>query len=193
MVGLAFAPLRGRRLPDVQGTLWLDGQTGHLRYLEYTYTRLPFASSDARLGGRVDFVQLPAGGWIVSRWRIRMPILVRENPRAPPIVTALVESGGEVLGVRTGRGARVPLRTVSAGPNPGGVRATSVHTRPERSLRELPERVAVAFGDLVRDRDGLRNVGVERGDQDPGIRIDREHLVSWLDLVAVEHGFGPRG
>jgi hypothetical protein len=122
MVGLAFAPLRGRRLPDVQGTLWLDGQTGHLRYLEYTYTRLPFASSDARLGGRVDFVQLAEGGWIVSRWRIRMPILQRENPRAPPIVTALVESGGEVLGVRTRRGVRVPMRTASGGPNADAVR-----------------------------------------------------------------------
>lgn len=119
MVGLAFAPLRDRRLPDVQGTLWLDGQTGHLRYLEYTYTQLPFASSDARLGGRVDFVQLAEGGWIVSRWRIRMPILERENPRALPIVTALVESGGEVLDVRTRGGARVPLRTVSGEPNTG--------------------------------------------------------------------------
>lgn len=117
MVGLAFAPLRGRRLPDVQGTLWLDGQTGHLRYLEYTYTRLPFASYGAGLGGRVDFVQLAEGGWIVSRWRIRMPILEREDPRALPIVTALVESGGEVLDVRTRRGAPVPLRTVSGGPN----------------------------------------------------------------------------
>ncbi|HEX8322205.1 carboxypeptidase-like regulatory domain-containing protein [Longimicrobium sp.] len=129
MVGLAFAPVRDRRLPDVQGTLWLDGQTGHLRYLEYTYTRLPFASSDARLGGRVDFVQLPAGGWIVSRWRIRMPILVRENPRAQPIVKALVESGGEVLGVRTGRGARVPLRTVSVGQNSPAVASLAASPR----------------------------------------------------------------
>ncbi|CAA9351518.1 MAG: hypothetical protein AVDCRST_MAG89-3150 [uncultured Gemmatimonadetes bacterium] len=122
MVGLVFAPLRGRRLPDVQGTLWLDGQTGHLRYLEYTYTRLPFASAEARLGGRVDFVQLAEGGWIVSRWRIRMPVLERKNPRAQPVVTAMVESGGEVLGVRTRRGAPVPMRAVSGGPNAAAIR-----------------------------------------------------------------------
>lgn len=142
MVGLAFAPLRGRRLPDVQGTLWLDGRTGHLRYLEYTYTRLPFASFDTRLGGRVDFVQLPEGGWIVSRWRIRMPILERENPRAPPIVKALVESGGEVLGVRTRGGARVPLRTVSGGPNGAAVRRWTYLASPSSGSTSRARRAA---------------------------------------------------
>lgn len=148
MVGLAFAPLRGRRLPDVQGTLWLDGQMGHLRYLEYTYTRLPFPSPGAQLGGRVDFVQLAEGGWIVSRWRIRMPILERESPRAQPVVTALVESGGEVLGVRTRRG--VPLRTASGGPNGSAVAsrdaiaavtdAPSHRATPPRDLRRTSPR-----------------------------------------------------
>jgi hypothetical protein len=117
LVGLAFAPLRGRRLPDVRGTLWLDGRTGHLRYLEYTYTQLPFASYGARLGGRLDFAQVAEGRWIVSRWSIRMPILERGNPRAQPAVTAVVESGGEVLDVRTSQGAQVAVQTVSGGSN----------------------------------------------------------------------------
>jgi hypothetical protein len=125
LVGLAFAPLRGRRLPDVQGTLWLDGRTGQLRYLEYTYTRLPFANSGARLGGRLDFAQVAGGGWIVNRWSIRMPILERGNPRAQPVVTALVESGGEVLDVRTSRGGQVAVRSVSEGTNAPAAAASS--------------------------------------------------------------------
>ncbi|HEU0299623.1 MAG TPA: carboxypeptidase-like regulatory domain-containing protein [Longimicrobium sp.] len=40
MVGLEFAPVLGRRLPDVHGILWMDRRGARLRYLEYTYTGL---------------------------------------------------------------------------------------------------------------------------------------------------------
>jgi hypothetical protein len=105
LVGLVFAPLRDRRLPDVRGTLWLERETGHLRYVDYSYTGLPFAPSRADLGGRLEFVQVADGGWIVNRWTIRMPVLARQYERMDPVITALVESGGEVLDIRPVSGA----------------------------------------------------------------------------------------
>jgi hypothetical protein len=105
LVGLVFAPLRDRRLPDVRGTLWLERETGHLRYVDYSYTGLPFVRSRADLGGRLEFRQVADGGWIVNRWTIRMPVLARQYERMDPVVTALVESGGEIVDIRQVSGA----------------------------------------------------------------------------------------
>lgn len=76
LAGLAFVPVRGRRVPDVSGTLWLDRASSELRSLEYRYTGLERDLADARLGGRVEFLRLPAGQWIVSYWHVRMPRMV---------------------------------------------------------------------------------------------------------------------
>jgi carboxypeptidase family protein len=72
-VGLSFVPVPGRRVPDVRGALWLDEGSDELRALEYRYTRLPAGQNDERIGGTIEFLRLPAGGWIVHRWQIRMP------------------------------------------------------------------------------------------------------------------------
>jgi hypothetical protein len=73
LVGLAFEPIPGRKVPEVNGTMWVDRGTSELRYLEYDYTGLPKLLERARLGGRVQFERLPVGAWIVSYWHIRMP------------------------------------------------------------------------------------------------------------------------
>jgi hypothetical protein len=105
LVGLAFAPLRSRTRPDVRGTLWLTRDTGRLRYLEYSYTRPPYRRTRFDVGGRLDFAQMDDGGWIVSRWSIRMPVLGKKYMEMHPVVTALVESGGEVLDIGPAPGA----------------------------------------------------------------------------------------
>lgn len=109
LVGLGFAPLRGRRLPEVRGTLWLDGRTGHLRFVEYTYTNLPYTRRGAALGGRIEFAQVGGGGWIVNRWTMRMPGMVVRTRGLKPVVIGLVETGGEVMDVRTATGAPVSI------------------------------------------------------------------------------------
>jgi hypothetical protein len=73
LAGLAFQPIKGRRVPDVSGTLWVDRETSELRNLEFSYTGLPGALNRKELGGRVEFTQLPGGRWIISYWHIRMP------------------------------------------------------------------------------------------------------------------------
>jgi hypothetical protein len=110
LVGLDFAPLRGRRVAEVRGTLWLDGKTGHLRFVEYTYTNLPYERRGTPLGGRIEFAQVAGGGWIVNRWTMRMPGMVVRPRGLKPVVIGLVEMGGEVVDVRTATGEPVSIQ-----------------------------------------------------------------------------------
>ena len=121
LIGLAFEPIKGRKLPDVEGTLWLDRESSELRFLEYKYTALPADIPPElpldKVGGRVEFKRLPSGHWIVERWAIRMPLVVIEQTRFQrqdgrgmeerlrPMLRAIVESGGEVTAVLGRAGA----------------------------------------------------------------------------------------
>ncbi|HEX8672519.1 MAG TPA: carboxypeptidase regulatory-like domain-containing protein, partial [Longimicrobium sp.] len=105
MIGLAFEPVRGRRLPDVQGTLWLDPASAELRFMEFAYTGLAAIAQGDSWGGTVEFDQTDAGTWIVNRWKLRLPVVGRVvNPRgrsvadAPVGVVSISEVGAEVLG-----------------------------------------------------------------------------------------------
>ena len=113
LVGLAFEPVSGRRNPDIQGTLWLDSRSGHLRFAEFRYLRGP-GPDDDRIGGRVEFTQLPTGAWIVDRWWIRMPeIAVRTQwhrttgTRVDETIAGISEIGAEVQTVLDQRGRRI--------------------------------------------------------------------------------------
>ena len=100
LVGLAFEPVASRKVPDVVGTLWVDRSSSELRFLEFRYANL---SEDVRTGlesGRVDFSRLANGGWIVSRWNVRV---------------GHREGGGEVTPVATESAARVANRAVVTG------------------------------------------------------------------------------
>jgi hypothetical protein len=77
-IGLAFEPTRERRdLPEIRGTLWLDRATSELRRLDFRYVGIPAEMMDADAGGLVEFAHLPHGAWVVSRWNIRMPVIVQ--------------------------------------------------------------------------------------------------------------------
>lgn len=105
LVGLAFEPVRGRRVPDVRGTLWLDRRSANLRYLEYRYTGSIGDLPLDRAEGRIDFERLPNGAWIVRRWHIRMPQVVSAQVRLNSLsatqqrVIRFREEGGEVVRV----------------------------------------------------------------------------------------------
>ena len=74
MIGLAFDPVRGRELPDVSGVLWLDRASAEVRHLDFGYTRVRVSDPEA-LGGRVEYVRLPNGAWIVQQWHLRWPTM----------------------------------------------------------------------------------------------------------------------
>lgn len=103
LIGLAFEPVPGRRLPEIEGTLWLDPADSQLKWLDFRYLNLglPDAASSAAAGGRVEFRAMPNGTWIVDSWRIRMP---RVEGFVNPLngtrgvrLAGVAEQGGDVL------------------------------------------------------------------------------------------------
>lgn len=101
LIGLAFSPVPGRRVPDVGGVLWIDSVSAELRNLEFWFVdrQLPSrASGRGRSGGQVVFARLPDGAWSPVAWRLRMPVLKprEESALAPatgPELTGWVETG----------------------------------------------------------------------------------------------------
>ena len=110
MVGLGFEPVQGRKVPDIQGVLWMDAATAELENIEFTYRSIPELRLKREFGGQVRFDRLPNGRWIVSAWVIRMPVLEedRRQRAALPggldvdassrlVLRAVREEGGTVL------------------------------------------------------------------------------------------------
>ncbi len=112
LIGLGFEPVPSRKLPDVEGVLWLDRQSSELRSLEFRYVNLPrHLRVDGPSGGMVEFMPLPSGAWIVHRWSIGIPTAFREV-RVNPFVLrrradAFRYTGGEVLTITDRTGALV--------------------------------------------------------------------------------------
>lgn len=109
-VGLAFQPVRGRDVPDISGTFWIDAGTSELVRLDYAYVNLDPDVTFRDVGGEVRFQRLPDGSWIVPEWSIRMPRLARARDfQGRPIVrqAGLRVAGGTVLTVREPGGGTV--------------------------------------------------------------------------------------
>ena len=128
LVGLAFTPAKGRTLSDIAGTLWIDRKTAELRFVDYTYTRLPEDLVAPKAGGRIEFLRLPSGTWIVHNWAIRMPLAVlKQRPMAmgtAPEVVGFIETGGNAVEIKT-RGGAVVYRSDSLAAALASVAATS--------------------------------------------------------------------
>jgi hypothetical protein len=82
LIGLTFEPIEGRKLPDIEGVLWLDAASAELRTLEFEYKNLYPWLTPGDYTGTAEFVRLEEGAWIMRRWQIRSP---------------LIEEGAEVL------------------------------------------------------------------------------------------------
>lgn len=106
-IGLEFEPIRGRRLPDIRGTLWLDAATAQLRRLEFRYVNRPVDHDMGDAGGEVVFGRLPNGTWIVRDWGIRMPILGANPQRTRLVVLGYQVQGGIVWRVSDPGGTTV--------------------------------------------------------------------------------------
>jgi len=107
-LGLAFVPVPGRNLPDVEGVLRIDEGTRELRYLEFTYTRLGKEEGLGGPGGRVAFQRLEDGSWIVNDWTLTMPVVGRVRPVGQPTgpveryrLLGWIEAGGRAAVHRT--------------------------------------------------------------------------------------------
>ncbi|MCZ6915517.1 MAG: carboxypeptidase-like regulatory domain-containing protein [Gemmatimonadetes bacterium] len=106
LIGLAFEPVPDREVPDVEGTLWLDEETGELRTVEFRYVEIPMRVSEDHLGGWATFLPMPSGAWILDRWQLLIPNISWRGRRRPRIA-GYRDTGGRVLEVHTLEGNRV--------------------------------------------------------------------------------------
>ena len=151
LVGLTFSPVLGARVPDIAGTLWVDRQNAELRHLEFQYVQLPRGLADPRVGGRLAFMRVPTGAWVVHEWVIRMPIIT-DTTTAPtqliafPRIVGLRERGGSAEQIKTSVGTLVfrsgsvdtippAARPVPALPVSPAVAAAADTSRPPRAPR----------------------------------------------------------
>ena len=122
-IGLAFEPVKDRKLTDIEGVLWLNEQTAELRSLEFTYTNTPPQLPRAERGGEATFQRLPNGAFIVREWSIRSPVFQRTESTfagrrvGGESIVGYTVDGGEVINIidRTGRIVDASPRAVLAG------------------------------------------------------------------------------
>ncbi len=75
-IGIAFHPNDSRSgVPDIDGVAWLEKASAELQEVKFEYVNLPDAVRAARPGGDVSFKRMPRGGWIISAWQARFPVL----------------------------------------------------------------------------------------------------------------------
>jgi hypothetical protein len=109
-VGLVFEPVRGRRLTDIEGVLWLSEQTAELLILEFEYVNAPATFPRGEYGGHARFRRLPGGAVIVHTWHIATPIVqlfedqIQGRVVGSERVAGTFTSGGEVLRIVERRG-----------------------------------------------------------------------------------------
>ena len=121
LVGLAFEPMSGRDRTEVRGALWIDEATSALRTMELGFTEIPGRVTDERIGGTIEFMQLPSGAWIVQRWEIRTPVLRWRGSDDPAIrtrrdraaISYFLDSGGEILEITARDGSKTYPATLA--------------------------------------------------------------------------------
>lgn len=74
-VSVAFAPVSGRTIPDIRGSVVLDRQTSAVRSITFSYTGLPRSVSRERYGGSATFAEIAGAGWLTSHWEVRAPVI----------------------------------------------------------------------------------------------------------------------
>ncbi len=130
-VGLAFQPTASRRVPEIAGVVWLDGETAELQRIQFGYVGLMDSPEVGYPPGEVTFTRLPDGAWIVKEWWIRMPSfaeasrgeILRIGHRMVGGTTAAVTdaAGRTVLDARSASIFGVVADSAGTGPPPGPV------------------------------------------------------------------------
>lgn len=112
-IGLDFEPTGDRPVPDVRGTLWMDPKSLELRSMEFGYTGYDMPFGTAGVGGKLEFLKLQNGGWIITRWEIRMPVIGSRR-----LMSGRADS---LMGYREAGGTAVPTSLVSVSAQRTGV------------------------------------------------------------------------
>ena len=109
---LEFEPtVERRRVAEVKGTVWLDRASSELRRVAFGYANVSNNDED-HAGGEMRFARLDNGGWVISQWSIRMPVLERPAETRSFRGKQLPDAGLHVAEIQVTGGA---LGTVIAG------------------------------------------------------------------------------
>lgn len=101
IIGLSFAPVPGRRIPEIAGVAWIDQTTSELQRITFKYVNAGLVSRFGG-GGETRFRRLASGAWLVSEWYLRMPRIERVG--AVTAAQGFEENGGGLLAPRPGDG-----------------------------------------------------------------------------------------
>jgi hypothetical protein len=125
LTGLTFDPIKDRYgISDIKGTIWMNTKSSDLVRLEYRYTGVTPVQADEGAGGQIDFVRMRNGGFAISRWSIRMPV-----------VQLVQFSGRGGLGAPSGQQPRLmEVRVVGGDLVAATVAGDTLWTRPNVSL-----------------------------------------------------------
>lgn len=93
-IGVSFSPIPKRRLPDIDGVLWVDEKTSELREVRFHYVNAGILTA-FEPSGFTSFYRLPSGAWIVKEWQLRLPKL--ERGKDGLVASAYLEFGGRVV------------------------------------------------------------------------------------------------
>ncbi len=189
LVGLEFRPIRSQpNRTDIEGVLWLSRETGELEWLDFGYRGLPGIAGEHQsdqIGGRVEFVGVPDGGWIVSKWHIRMPLMAEERDRFSGGLRArlvgIAEEGGRVVRAlrrATGQVAYAELGGAVVGEVAGGVAGDLVAVVGVGLEAVVDEGGGFAIGGLPEGSYGLAHVRPSL------LGLDREYVGAEASVVA---------
>ncbi len=171
-IGIGVRPGRERLgVNDIRGTLWLDRATSELRAFEYLYTGLPTELAVAKAGGRVEFMRLPTGHWIVSSWSIRMPqaairkgvagVGVHARVEARTFVQSIHVTGGETTDVERDGVSLYHVERAVAAAEPPANRPAVAGAEPQLTHPPSTSRGAVVSGRITPEHDTVGIPGVE--------------------------------
>ncbi|HVF39303.1 MAG TPA: carboxypeptidase-like regulatory domain-containing protein [Gemmatimonadaceae bacterium] len=96
-IAMAFEPVPGRQVADISGYVWVDQASSELREITFRFANAGLLSR-FNAGGSTRFRRMPSGAWLVDKWHLRGPRLVREGAGSDRILAAgYFENGGGLL------------------------------------------------------------------------------------------------
>ena len=85
IVRLGFAPIPGRKEPEIAGVLSIDRGSAELRRLDFSFVNVPAMDVVGAPGGQIVFRHLSEGSWMIEQWAIWLPVAEQRTEYAPSI------------------------------------------------------------------------------------------------------------
>jgi hypothetical protein len=85
VVRLGFAPIPGRKEPEIAGVLSIDRASAELRRLDFSFVNVPATDVVGAPGGEIVFRHLSEGSWMIEQWAIWLPVAEKRTEYAQSI------------------------------------------------------------------------------------------------------------